>query len=329
MFIKGLAKVISLFSLKADLFVKCCDFPHATVMLENENSIELNGVIPFHKIHNASLTSSFNSINFKEYLNNLVHTVTIDNFETDISKIDGLSSSKDACDFDKFKTIAQFAEKTCQNLIEQIDMANLTYTLSHERNLLNNTDLSIDLEELHIYSWQNKIYWKNGGGSHHFAAAQYLANKMNVLVKVVGELQIQYLDSNAVANFNNRFDAFMLPVSFFNALESMNSDLCKGLVTEQAFIDLTKLLEVLNIPFATVLFTSEYFKNIYVLENGTKLSDIQLLLIPKNGINHFILKQLELRFKSFNSVLSHQINIQRGNKVLTTALKATATKVRL
>lgn len=329
MFLKSLAKIVSPFSANAQLFALCYDLPTATVMLENENSIDKEGVIHFHKIDADRCYSTFNSLHFKDCLNDLVQSVRIDNFETDISKIDGLAESKDKGDFDKFKTLAQFAEKTCPNLIEKLDLANLTYTLSHERNLLENKGLSIDLEHLQIYSWQNKIYWSNSGGSHHFAAAQYIANKMEVSVNVIGKLQIDYFDSTAVANFNNCYDVFMIPVDFYHAIGSWDIELCKGLVSGDSFKKLTDLFVNLTIPFATVTMRDDQFKNISVLETGIKLSEIQLLVLSKTQTNPHILKQLHLRFKTLNSELSHQLNVQRDNKVLTAALKSTGIKVKL
>jgi len=329
MLLKGLATALSPFSETAQLYADCFALPAATVILENENSIDHEGVIPFHKIKDNNCHSTFVGSLFEDSLNALIQKATIENFETDISKVEGLMASKDKSDFHKFKNLDQFVEKTRPNLIDPIDMANLVSNLNHERSPVDENDLNLDLEKLQIYSWQNRLYWTNRGGSHHFAAAQYIAKKMDVPVKVTGRLEIKYFDSNAVTNFNKTFDAFMVPTDHYHEINSMDPDVCKGLVPAKAYNKFTDSISKVAIPFATAELKDDDFRNIYVPENGAKISVVHIIAFSKLHTNPLLLKQLHLRFKSFNSELLHQLNLQRDNKVLTAALKATGTKIKL
>ncbi|WP_425352097.1 DUF6685 family protein [Isorropodon fossajaponicum symbiont] len=63
---------------------------------------------------------------------------------------------------------------------------------------------------LEAYSWDKRIFLMNSGGSHHFASARYIANKLNKNVGISGKLEKYNINQNIVRQLLNKYDVFYL-----------------------------------------------------------------------------------------------------------------------
>ena len=62
---------------------------------------------------------------------------------------------------------------------------------------------------MYCYQWDNsRIHLANGGGSHHFSAARYIAKKLNKKIPIYGCLNELYLDSSSVFSLLRQFDLY-------------------------------------------------------------------------------------------------------------------------
>jgi hypothetical protein len=73
-------------------------------------------------------------------------------------------------------------------------------------------DLTVDL-------WDKRVWLINSGGSHHFAAAKYIAARLNRPVPVQGSLHSYSIDGKAIASLSRDFEMFAIPndAEFANA----------------------------------------------------------------------------------------------------------------
>uniref|UniRef100_UPI003F799567 DUF6685 family protein n=1 Tax=Chromobacterium amazonense TaxID=1382803 RepID=UPI003F799567 len=100
--------------------------------------------------------------------------------ELDINEIDGLSASKS--DLTKFQTLDQLVEANSFEMIDEITDAKLAKNLAHREIRI----LHGDSDYFARYLWDERTFLMNSGGSHHFAAARYLAKRLSQRVPLCG-----------------------------------------------------------------------------------------------------------------------------------------------
>ena len=52
--------------------------------------------------------------------------------------------------------------------------------------------------------------WHNTGGSHHFAAARYIANKLDEEIDLTAKLEITYLDEQKFRDLFSKYEIFLI-----------------------------------------------------------------------------------------------------------------------
>jgi hypothetical protein len=129
----------------------------------------------------------------------------------DITALSGSKSNLGECD-----SLDEFAEKYCKLFIADISEAALNKNLQWESgNILDNPTL-------YHYAWDsNKLQLSNSGGSHHFAAARYLAKKLNKKVYTTGKLVHKKLSQKNIDKLVNQFDMYIIPESLFSDVMDM------------------------------------------------------------------------------------------------------------
>lgn len=131
------------------------------------------------------------------------------NWECEIQDIAGLSSSKS--NLNQFTNLDQFIKTRYPSLIEEIAERNLLSNLAHNEIRIGHelhADTTADC--FSRYSWDNRIFLRNHGGSHHFAAARYIAGKLGRKVRLNGKLKSYSINPRSVEALRARFDIVVI-----------------------------------------------------------------------------------------------------------------------
>lgn len=124
--------------------------------------------------------------------------------ELDINEVDGVSASKS--DLTTFQTLDQLVETNSGEMIDEISDAKLAKNLAHREIRI----LHGDSDYFARYLWDGRTFLMNSGGSHHFAAARYLAKRLNQRVPLRGRLYVYELNGSAVAALRRDFEMFVI-----------------------------------------------------------------------------------------------------------------------
>lgn len=124
--------------------------------------------------------------------------------ELDICEVDGLYASKS--DLTTFQTLDQLVETNSREMIDELSETKLAKNLAHrEIRILHGKG-----DYFARYLWDGRTFLMNSGGSHHFAAARYLARRLNQRVPLRGRLHVYSLNSAPVAALCREFEMFVI-----------------------------------------------------------------------------------------------------------------------
>jgi hypothetical protein len=135
----------------------------------------------------------------------LTRSTEIKDWTCDIREVTGLSGSKSSLEL--FQTLDAFAEEKCIGLIadgapgrlaENLEWYGLRYLREPSR-----TSLVRCL-------WSPRLFLMNPDGSHHFAAARYLAGRLKRAATLRGTLRIRELDERAVVDLRHAYDLLLV-----------------------------------------------------------------------------------------------------------------------
>ena len=102
----------------------------------------------------------------------------------DITDLHGFASSKS--DLQCFKSTDQMVETNSREMIDQITPEKLTQNLAHREIRIIHTPGTDD--HFCRYGWDGRLWLINSGGSHHTAAAKYIAARLKLPVTLTGKL---------------------------------------------------------------------------------------------------------------------------------------------
>ncbi|TAL63593.1 MAG: hypothetical protein EPN79_15665 [Burkholderiaceae bacterium] len=134
----------------------------------------------------------------------------------DIRDIAGFSASKS--DLDRTATMDDFARAFCPRYIEDVSETGLRKNLAHSEIRILHSANSAD--HFVSYAWDGRLMLANGGGSHHLAAACYIARRTKTAVPVAGTLYEYKLDPTAINALRGSYEILLVPddVRFSNGL---------------------------------------------------------------------------------------------------------------
>jgi len=131
------------------------------------------------------------------------------NWECDIQEIVGLSGSKSH--LNQFTSLDDFAETEYTSLIDEITEERLLKNLAHDEiRIGRETRRDTTSDHFSRFLWDNRIFLSNHGGSHHFAAARYIAGKTGREVRLNGKLKTYSINPHSVEALRNRFDIVLI-----------------------------------------------------------------------------------------------------------------------
>ena len=143
----------------------------------------------------------------------------------DLREIDGFAASKS--DLHEHRTVEEFAERRCPDWIADVSHAQLQKMLSHDEIRVLHAEHHTD--HFSQYGWDGRVFLSNAGGSHHTAAAQYVAKRLQADVPLHAPLRVYTLNEGAVCALIDRYELFSVPdessfqCAFHDALESIRA----------------------------------------------------------------------------------------------------------
>ena len=129
---------------------------------------------------------------------------TIPDWTCDITDITAIHASQS--DLSIFENLDEFAEAKCGELIKDVSLAGLKRNLVHDGIRILNTASHADY--LQRWAWDGRLFLMNDGGSHHFAAARWLARKLGVPVPIRSQLRTVSIRRDAVEQLVAGYDLF-------------------------------------------------------------------------------------------------------------------------
>lgn len=133
------------------------------------------------------------------------------NAPCDISEVHGFSASKS--DLKAFSTTDDMVESRAPDMIDPISHHKLEENLAHREIRIIH---SPGVDRFVHYKWTGKTYLCNSGGSHHFAAAKYIAVRLKHKVPLFAPFDTYSLNRSAIAAVRRDYEWFLLAHSHEN-----------------------------------------------------------------------------------------------------------------
>lgn len=181
----------------------------------------------------------------REDLLNLGTVKEVEGWSCEIQDVDGFSASKS--ELRKFKSMDAMVERNSKSMITPISKDKLENNLRWD-------EIRIISRKDHDYfatwGWDGRLFLINSGGSHHFAAAKYIAKRLHIDVPLQGRYMIYGISQVALESLRHDFDIYVMSwhsmqrMEFHGAMQSFQAtyywkDLPRP-YTEQAAIFLPK-----------------------------------------------------------------------------------------
>lgn len=131
--------------------------------------------------------------------------VIIDRWRCDIQQVDGFAASKS--ELQKFATMDQMVEKNSKELIDDITLEALRKNLSWDEIRIISR---VDHDWFASWAWDRRVFLMNSGGSHHFAAAKYIAARLKHPVELCGTYKVYGIQEEPVERLRRDFGMFVL-----------------------------------------------------------------------------------------------------------------------
>lgn len=147
----------------------------------------------------------------------------LDQWNCDIQDVTGLSSSKS--NLETFSSLDSMVKTNSKEMIDEITEYKLKKNLSHrEIRILNGEG-----DYFARYRWDGRTFLINSGGSHHFAAARYIASRINRPVPLNGKLYTYSINRLALDSLLCDFDIYAISdetdisIGFHNAMRTFRA----------------------------------------------------------------------------------------------------------
>lgn len=139
-------------------------------------------------------------------LNKLVKKVVVENWKCDLQDLHGFSNSKS--DLRIFVSTDDMVVANSQEMIEDVSPAGLQANLAHDQ--IRVTGARPGSDWFQVTQWDGRMFVINDGGSHHLAAAKYIAARIQAPVELSAPLHYHSLDPDAVAALRAEYDVYVV-----------------------------------------------------------------------------------------------------------------------
>lgn len=154
-------------------------------------------------------------------LGRFVQCDRIENWQVDIQQIQGFSNSKS--NLARFSDMDLMVTTNSPEMIEPMTEQKLQENLAwREIRILQDPRTT---DHFVRYHWDGRVFLFNSGGSHHLAAARYMARNLGLPVPVRGLLKEYSFNKTVVADLQREFELFVVAHSdhWWNFHEAMEA----------------------------------------------------------------------------------------------------------
>jgi hypothetical protein len=224
-------------------------------------------------------------------LEQIVETLTIDNWECEIQQVVGLAATRHLENLDICMTLDEFAVEKAAYWAEEVTEDRLQRLQEYYEVRIFHGGDSFGLHE-----WDSRLFLINAGGSHRFAAARYIARQIGKQVALQGKLRISLFNRSAIDTLTTTYELFVVK-------------------NETTLNDISTILQSAKIPH-------------YFCDLPTPIEESKIIFLPRanrrsmmtasilRNANLFDLGQYLVTFPLLNSVrnIIEQYNCQRGGR---------------
>lgn len=150
----------------------------------------------------------------------------LEDWAVDLAAIDGFGASKS--DLYTFSSTDEMVESNSTEMISEITPQGLASNLAHSEIRIIHQPESNDY--FARFLWDGRLWLINDGGSHHTAAAKYIAARLGQPVNLKGALRTYSLNGHAIASLCRDFEMFVVnddepsvANAFFEAMQSFRA----------------------------------------------------------------------------------------------------------
>lgn len=124
----------------------------------------------------------------------------------DISELGGFANSKS--ELSLFTSLDSFVKAQCSRFVLELSEQALQKNLAHREIRILHDERTSDHFVRHM--WDGPLCLSNSGGSHHLAAARYIAVRLGTPVPLKGRLKTISLNPHAVHALRSEFELFVI-----------------------------------------------------------------------------------------------------------------------
>ncbi len=130
----------------------------------------------------------------------------VEDWSCEINEVEGLSASKSS--LENFDSMDEWIKFHRPRQVDAITPQKLEENMLHgEVRIIH----APGVDHFARYSWDGRIFLMNHGGSHHFAAARYIAARLPKRINLRGSLYKYSLNAQAIASLRQDFEMFVIP----------------------------------------------------------------------------------------------------------------------
>jgi hypothetical protein len=180
-----------------------------------------------------------------------------------ITEINGFAASKS--NLSEFFSMEDFVLKQCADFVNKGNAEQLRENLKHDQIRIFREDI-LRNDPVCRFSWDERVFLMNSGGSHHLAAAILLSNKLDIPVDFITNTTEYTLDPMKIDQLNRDFAMYVIGDSNLqNALFAM--------------------MRQLDIPFIRTLLPKRFEGiTVYLFPRGYKKSARIIKIMQQAGV---------------------------------------------
>lgn len=129
-----------------------------------------------------------------------------DTWTCEIQDIIGVPGSKSA--LNDFNSLDEMVETDSKEMIDELTEEKINKNL--EESGILNLQKSSSSGYFVRYLWDGNLFWMTHDGTHHFAAARYIAARISKKVPLTGKLITYAINDRALSSMMQKFDIFLM-----------------------------------------------------------------------------------------------------------------------
>ncbi|WP_256583014.1 DUF6685 family protein [Pseudomonas sp. Irchel s3b5] len=142
----------------------------------------------------------------REDLLNLGTVIEQERWDCEIQDVHGFSASKS--ELKNFKSMDAMVMRNSEPMITPVTKEKFAENLRWDEIRIISREKTTD--HFATWEWDGRVFLINSGGSHHFAAAKYIAKRLEIKVPLSGKYVMYGINQVAVASLRRDFDMFVM-----------------------------------------------------------------------------------------------------------------------